>query len=90
MPNGDPMASETSVPPSELPSPRALRRATVVAALVGAVLLVTAVLPAEYNIDPTGLGRVLGLKEIGEIKQDGREEAAAAAADSARALQRRN
>ena len=32
-------------------------------------LLVTMVLPAEYGIDPTGVGRVLGLTEMGEIKQ---------------------
>jgi len=31
---------------------------------VAAVLLVTCVLPAEYGIDPTGVGRRLGLTEI--------------------------
>jgi hypothetical protein len=32
-------------------------------------ILVTAVLPAEYRIDPTGVGRVFGLTQMGEIKQ---------------------
>ncbi len=36
---------------------------------IGAVLiLVTVYLPAEHAIDPTGVGRVLGLTEMGEIK----------------------
>jgi hypothetical protein len=38
-----------------------LLKATVVAALVAAALLVTVVLPAEYGIDPTGVGTKLGL-----------------------------
>ncbi|MGI9078303.1 MAG: hypothetical protein ACR2G6_13390 [Gemmatimonadaceae bacterium] len=31
-------------------------------------LLVTVVLPAEYGVDPTGIGRLLGLAQMGEIK----------------------
>jgi hypothetical protein len=42
-------------------SPAALLRATVVAAAAAAVVLVTVVLPAEYGIDPTGIGRATGL-----------------------------
>lgn len=38
-----------------------LARATLFAAATAAVLLVTVILPAEYGIDPTGLGRALGL-----------------------------
>lgn len=53
---------------SELPSASRLLRSTVVAALVAVALLVTVVMPAEYGIDPTGVGRVLGLKAMGEIK----------------------
>ena len=71
-------AATTPIPPSELPSPGALKRATAIAGAAAALLLVVAVLPAEYNVDPTGVGRVLGLKEMGQIKQ----EAAADAADS--------
>jgi len=48
------------------------------------------VLPAEYGVDPTGMGRVLGLKEMGEIKMRLAKEEAdhlaeQAAADSAAA-----
>lgn len=53
---------------AELPSSGKLLRSTVVAALVAAGLLVTVVLPAEYGIDPTGVGRALGLTQMGEIK----------------------
>ena len=73
-------------PPSELPSTRALLRSTAVAVVTAAVLLVTVVLPAEYGIDPTGIGRPLGLTRMGEIKVALANEAAAdAAADSAAA-----
>jgi hypothetical protein len=51
-----------------LPSTRTLLRSTAIAAVVAAVILVTLVLPAEYAVDPTGIGRVLGLTEMGEIK----------------------
>ncbi|HEU0076657.1 MAG TPA: hypothetical protein VFQ76_03350, partial [Longimicrobiaceae bacterium] len=54
-------------PKNELPSSRALLRSTAIAAATAAVLLVTVVLPAEYGVDPTGVGRVLGLTEMGEI-----------------------
>lgn len=53
---------------AELPDTARLLRSTAVAALIAAGLLITAVLPAEYGIDPTGIGRVLGLTKMGEIK----------------------
>jgi hypothetical protein len=46
------------------PSIHTLAKTTVAAMSVAAVLLVTCVLPAEYGIDPTGVGRRLGLTEI--------------------------
>lgn len=46
-----------------------LIRATVGAALAAGAILTLFWLPAEYGIDPTGLGRVMGLTEVGEIKQ---------------------
>jgi hypothetical protein len=54
----------------ELPSKKQLNRATLVAAGVAGFLLVTTVLPAEYGVDPTGIGRVLGLTPMGEMKRD--------------------
>ncbi|CAD0263024.1 transmembrane anchor protein [Pseudomonas veronii] len=53
---------------NELPSTRKLLRSTVIAILVAAGLLVTVVMPSEYAIDPTGLGRALGLTQMGELK----------------------
>ncbi len=74
----------TSRPSPELPSSRALVRSTLIALAVAGALLLTAVLPAEYGIDPTGAGRVLGLTQMGEIKvRLAREAAEDAAADAA-------
>jgi len=61
----------------ELPSSAQLIRSTAIAAASAAAILVTVVLPAEYNIDPTGIGGVLGLAEMGEIKTQLAEEAEA-------------
>jgi hypothetical protein len=61
----------------ELPSTAKLIRSTIIAAIVALVLLVTVVMPAEYALDPTGAGRLLGLTEMGEIKEQLAEEAAA-------------
>lgn len=47
-----------------LPSTARLVRATLVSILVAAVILVTTVLPAEYGIDPTGIGARLGLDAL--------------------------
>ena len=62
---------------AELPSSRQLVRSTLIAIATAMALLVTVVLPAEYAMDPTGIGRVLGLTEMGEIKQQLSAEAAA-------------
>jgi hypothetical protein len=72
--------------PAELPSSRTLLRSTLIALAVAAALLVTVVLPAEYAIDPTGVGRVLGLTQMGEIKMSLAQEAAAAEAAEAALL----
>lgn len=61
------------------PSGRRLLRSTLIAAAVAAALLVTVVLPAEYGVDVTGIGRVLGLTQMGETK---RQLAAEAEADA--------
>jgi hypothetical protein len=62
---------------NELPSSAQLVRSTIIAAIVALVLLVTVVMPSEYALDPTGAGRLLGLTEMGEIKIQLVEEAAA-------------
>jgi len=70
----------------DLPTSKQLVRSTVIAAVSAAAILVTVILPSEYGVDPTGVGKVLGLTEMGEIKTHLAEEAAAdAAADLAKA-----
>jgi hypothetical protein len=54
---------------AELPSTAKLIKSTAIAAAAAAVILVTVVLPAEYAIDPTGIGRALQLTQMGEIKK---------------------
>lgn len=63
----------------DLPSAGRLLRSTLISAAVAAGLLVTVLLPAEYAIDPTGIGRVLGLTQMGEIKRQLAQEAEAEA-----------
>ena len=60
---------------AELPTTKQLLRSTILAILAAAAILVTIVLPAEYAIDPTGIGSVLGLAEMGEIKLQLADEA---------------
>ena len=60
---------------AELPTSRQLLRSTIIAILAAGAILVTIVLPSEYGIDPTGVGRALGLAEMGEIKTQLAEEA---------------
>lgn len=52
----------------DLPTRAQLFRSSVIAGIGAAVIMVTVYLPAEYAIDPTGIGRVIGLTEMGEIK----------------------
>jgi hypothetical protein len=62
---------------SELPSSRQLVRSTVIALAVAMGLLVTVVMPSEYAVDPTGVGRAMGLTQMGEIKITLAQEAVA-------------
>lgn len=62
---------------NELPSAAKLLKSTVAAIILASIILVTAVLPAEYGIDPTGVGRVLGLTKMGKIKVSLAQEAIA-------------
>jgi hypothetical protein len=55
------MLKEESLPLVEAPSKSAILKATVIALAVAVVILVTAVLPAEYGIDPLKTGKALGL-----------------------------
>lgn len=67
---------------AELPSTGRLFRSLIFSIVVALALLVTVVLPSEYGIDPTTVGRMLGLTQMGEIKK---ELSIEAALDEARA-----
>lgn len=72
---------------AELPSGKKLLRSTLLAVIIATVLLITVVLPAEYGIDPTRIGRVLGLTQMGEIKTALAREAEQERANSAKTTQ---
>jgi len=69
----------------DLPTARQLLCSTLIALAAAIAILLSVVLPAEYAIDPTGLGQVLGLTKMGEIKA---QLAAEAAADAKRDAER--
>jgi hypothetical protein len=58
-------------------TPGGLIRSTLIAAGAAGVVLTLFWLPAEYGIDPTGVGALTGLTEMGEIKQQLAAEAKA-------------
>ncbi|MBA4782016.1 MAG: transmembrane anchor protein [Rhizobiales bacterium] len=62
---------------AELPSTAQLIKSTILALIAAAIILVTIVLPAEHAVDPTGIGRMLKLTEMGEIRQQLAAEAEA-------------
>lgn len=62
---------------TELPSLKKLVKSTILAIFLAAIILITVVLPAEYSLDPTGIGRVIGLLKMGQIKVSLAQEAAA-------------
>lgn len=52
----------------DLPSSAQLIKSTIIAFVVAAVILLVVVLPAEYGVDPTGIGKTIGLLDMGKIK----------------------
>lgn len=71
---------------SELPSTARLLKSTGLAVVIASALLVTVVLPAEYGVDPTRVGSLLGLTEMGRIKMQLADEAEAEEAGPAAAV----
>ncbi|BBF72152.1 MULTISPECIES: hypothetical protein [Sphingomonadaceae] len=55
------MQSASALPPRISPSPATLAKATGGAALAAIAIVTLFVLPAEYGIDPTGVGSAIGL-----------------------------
>lgn len=60
----------------DLPSKAQLRRSTIIAGISALAIGVMVYLPAEHGQDPTGMGTLLGLTEMGQIKQQLAKEAA--------------
>lgn len=56
--------------PDGLPSNESLVKASLFAVAIAGALLVTAILPAEYGIDPTGVGEALGLTALHSVDAD--------------------
>lgn len=61
----------------DLPSRTQLRRSSIIAGIGALAIGVMVYMPAELGRDPTGVGSLLGLTEMGEIKQQLAAEAAA-------------
>lgn len=62
-----------------VPTRRSLVKATLIAMVVAAAILVVAVLPAEYGIDPTGIGSRLGLDALASTDATAETDRAVAA-----------
>ncbi len=62
------MTTHTTQPLPTLPQ---LIKATVLALIFAAAILITAVLPAEYGIDPTGIGKMLGISKLSASSANG-------------------
>jgi hypothetical protein len=58
------MIDEKQLIETQAPSMVKIATAALIAALVAATILVVAVLPAEYGLDPLGTGKALGLMEL--------------------------
>jgi hypothetical protein len=61
----------------DLPTKAQLRRSSIIAGIGAVAIGVMVYMPAELGKDPTGVGSLLGLTEMGEIKQQLAAEAAA-------------
>jgi hypothetical protein len=56
--------------PAEAPSRKRIAVAAAVALFIAGVVLVAAVLPAEYGLDPLGTGKALGLNDLYDAATD--------------------
>ena len=65
---------------ASIPSVKSLVVACVAASFLAGVILTVAVLPAEYGIDPTGLGQKMGLTALAKTTQASQDVAAVSCA----------
>ena len=76
------MSEETYTVTVQPPSKTRIAKATVAALIIAAALLVTAVLPAEYGIDPLGTGKLLRLTDLAKADAKIPDKPAAAVSES--------
>jgi hypothetical protein len=63
------MVEQEDVLKAQAPSKKAIAKATAIALIVAVVILFTAVLPAEYGIDPLGTGKALHLTDLAKATE---------------------
>ena len=63
----------TDITDHPLPTKSELLRATGITVVVAIVILVTTILPAEYGVDPIGVGSILGLSQLNVTSVDTEE-----------------
>ena len=63
------MTSNSIAPQTALPSSAQLIKSSLLALVTAAIVLVIAILPAEYGIDPTGIGGKLGLSALHQTQE---------------------
>ena len=71
------MVEEQDLHQAQAPSKKAIAKATGIALLVALVILFTAVLPAEYGIDPLKTGKALHLTDLAKATESKPEPKAA-------------
>jgi hypothetical protein len=76
------MGEEKLVLTVEPPSKKTLAKATIFAIFAAAAVLVVAVLPAEYGIDPLGTGKALHLTDLAKVENAKPAETPVSAAPS--------
>src|SRR3984885_1233263 len=63
------MVEQEDVLKAQAPSKKAIAKATAIALIVAVVILFTAVLPAEYGIDPLGTGKLFHLTDLAKATE---------------------
>jgi len=63
------MVEQEDVLQAQAPSKKAIAKATVIALAAALVILFTAVLPAEYGIDPLKTGKLLHLTDLAKATE---------------------
>ena len=64
----------TTTPTDSSSSLRRILGASIIAALLAAIVLFVAILPAEFGIDPLGTGRALGLLDLADASDSAYEK----------------